>query len=155
MIIISIHVIRLQMLTKKVADPLTLVRQKGITQLMLSMATLLGLYFLGDHSSWQYLTTLPSFSQNHFVSSIACIFWIGSATTALATWAQVVGQKRIGPSRAAIFYATQPVWAVAIATSLGMDQLSVGELIGGGFIVAAGLTLALAEKAGNSTQTKE
>lgn len=143
------------MLTKKVADPLTLVRQKGIAQVMLSVATLLGLYFLGDHSSWQYLTTLPSFSQNHVISSVACIVWIGAATTALATWAQVVGQQRVGPSRAAIFYATQPVWAVVIATSLGMDKLSVGELVGGGFIVAAGLTLAVAEKAGNLTKKEK
>lgn len=70
-------------------------------------------------------------------------------TTALATWAQVVGQQRVGPSRAAIFYATQPVWAVGLACAAGLDRLTGPEVVGGGLIVAAGAVVAVMDRRGS------
>lgn len=82
------------------------------------------------------------------------IIWIGVATNALSTWAQVNAQQRVGAARASIFYATQPVWAVVTAVLAGVDTLSLFEIIGGLLIVSASIVVAIADLGARKGQTE-
>lgn len=143
--VFSIHVIRLDALSKLVKSPTDLVRQKGLAQMLLSILTLLAVTLSGDRSAATYITSFLHMTPYHAFTTVAAIIWIGACTTALATVAQVIGQARIGPSRAAVFYSTQPVWAVLLSVLAQVDTVTPQELAGGSLIVLAGVGLAVSE----------
>lgn len=86
---------------------------------------------------------MSQFSAHDLALTGVGLFWLGAATTVLATWAQVTGQRRVGASRAAVSYALQPLWAVLTAVGLGVDGAGGWELFGGALIMSAGLILAI------------
>lgn len=146
-LIYSIHVIRLERLSNNCASATALVRSKALTQLVL--ASIVAAVALADPVGASQTFIHANRALRDDLVAAACVVWIGVFTTAVATWAQVVGQKRVGPSRAAVVYASQPVWAAALATGLGIDSLNAAEVFGGLLIAAAGL-LALPEEAGRT-----
>lgn len=114
-------------------------------QFAFSMLWEVGLTLGGDFSGVDYLKSIPTLGGDNLTTTLLCIIWIGMATNAFATWAQISGQQRVGASRAAIFYATQPVWAVVLSVMIGLDTLSTFEVIGGMLIVSGSVLLALAD----------
>lgn len=144
-ILYSLYVVRLEVLSDRVGRALSLVKVKIQTQVALSALTAAALYAVGDVDSMSYISALP-LSWNDGLLTVACIAWIGAGSTALANWFQVVGQRRVGPSQAAVGYASQPIWAVLIAVALRVDRLGWTEVVGGGLIVAAGSLLAVLDR---------
>jgi drug/metabolite transporter (DMT)-like permease len=76
------------------------------------------------------------------LTAATCVAWIGALTTAAATAAQVEGQRRVGPSLAAVVYSSQPAFAAALAIALLHDHLSRTEIVGGTIVVLAGASVA-------------
>lgn len=118
-----------------------MIRAQVVCSLAFEMSVLLS----GDPASTAFLRHMPHLSMHDTITSLICILWIGGATSALAMWAQVVGQARVGASRAAVFYASQPVWAVGLTVASGLDKLSQSEVIGGALIVLGGFLVALGD----------
>lgn len=147
--------LRLEVLSTVSPSPVLLVQCKAVCQMILSAVSIAFVVASGDNSIASYLSDALSFPPTELINVIWWMFWIGAGTTALATWAQVVGQERVGPSRAAVIYASQPVWAVGLAFALGMDRLTVNECIGGSLIVAAGAIVALSGDKSSSNLDKD
>lgn len=99
----------------------------------------------GDSTIPSYLEYTLKMSTQDIFTTVLCIIWIGFAANALSTWAQIVGQQRVGASKAAIFYASQPVWAAGLSIASGLDSLSNNEIAGGAFIIAGSLLLAVVD----------
>lgn len=141
----SLHIVRVQVLAPRAGSSFTLVEGQVKGQFAFSMLWEVGLTLGGDFSGIDYLKSIPSLGGDNLTTTLLCIIWIGMATNAFATWAQISGQQRVGASRAAIFYATQPVWAVVLSVMIGLDTLSTFEVIGGMLIVSGSVLLALAD----------
>lgn len=118
---------------------------KIITQVVWSAFAVALVMARGDTEVGSYVANFLEMPTAEMLSAVWWSFWIGAATTALATWAQVVGQERVGPSRAAIFYASQPLFAAGLACAFGIDKLTPQEILGGGLIVVAGVLLAVGD----------
>lgn len=59
----------------------------------------------------------------------------GIVASAVAISIQAWAQKRTTAVRAALFFALEPVFAVAYSSALGREQLHAGELLGGALII--------------------
>jgi drug/metabolite transporter (DMT)-like permease len=71
------------------------------------------------------------------------VFLLGLVATALPVTLFLVGIKRIGPARAAIYSTLEPAITVGLAALVLGERISAGQLFGGLLIVAAVLGLAL------------
>lgn len=69
----------------------------------------------------------------------AVVGWTGLVSSALSGWAQTKGQQGVPASEAVVIFATQPLWASAIATVLLGETFGPQGLAGGALIVFATL----------------
>lgn len=67
------------------------------------------------------------------------LLYLGLATTALTTWLQTIGQRRINAPEAAVIYSLEPVWAAFFAFLILSERLGLPGLLGAGLICAATL----------------
>ncbi len=67
----------------------------------------------------------------------AVLVYLGLATTALTTWLQTLGQRRIGAPEAAVIYSLEPVWAAFFAFLILAEWLDPQQLAGAGLICIA------------------
>lgn len=125
-----------------------LVQVKTLTQVVWSAFSVALVMAQGNTEVASYALNFLSMPMGDMVSAVWWSFWIGALTSALSTWAQVVGQERVGPSRAAVCYASQPLFAAGLACAVGIDRLTPQEVVGGGLIVAAGALLAIGDRRG-------
>lgn len=144
---LSFQIVRLDELAPRAGAALPLVKGTIQVQLALAAACQLAVMLTGDASLSAYLEHAHSLSFADLLAAGVSIAWIGACTSGAATWAQVVGQARVGASRAAIFYATQPVWAAGLAVASGMDSLTSSEVVGGLLIVSGSMLLAITDGA--------
>lgn len=72
---------------------------------------------------------------------LGCVTWIGILATAVASAAQVEGQRRVGPSLSAVVYSSQPLFAAVLALLVLGDQITFKEVLGGIMIVVAGFAV--------------
>lgn len=135
-LIFSIHVLRLEVLSTP--DAIGLVQAKTCAQTVLSILALA----ITPKESWAWLQTVPMMPASELLPFSAGIFYLGAATTSLATWMQVVGQQRVGPTRCAIYYSSQPIYAAILAQLLNVDSISRQEVLGGFFIILSALVVA-------------
>lgn len=131
----SLHAIRINDVARDVST-LALVDAKTRTELVLAVLC----FAIFPHGAWEFSTHLSGKGIAVFAAISA---WVGSFAASAATCMQVVGQRRVGANRAAVFYASQPVWTVIIALALRIDSITAREIIGGGMIVSAGILLSL------------
>lgn len=68
------------------------------------------------------------------------VAYLGLITTGLCLAAQMYGQSRTTPTRAAFIYALEPISAAVLAWMLQGQRLNRGELIGGALILLAAVT---------------
>ena len=66
---------------------------------------------------------------------VAVTLWSGIIVNAVAPFLQVGGQQAIGPTRAQVLYASQPLWASLLAL------IFLGETVGGTGVAGGGLFL--------------
>lgn len=77
--------------------------------------------------------------------SIAVVVWTGLCSSAIAGWAQTKGQQVVRPSEAALIFATQPLWATALAAGVLGEKFGNRGIAGGSLIVLATLIPTLAD----------
>lgn len=125
-------------MTGVVSPDLALVRDTyTIESFMTIVAALFASTRPGDAQS--FLVTLPQFTLRELLTGIFGIIAIGVGTTAVATWAQAMGQDRVGPGRAAVVFSLQPVCAMLIAFFAGVEVPTTREILGGTLITAAAI----------------
>ncbi|MFM2289022.1 MAG: hypothetical protein RL684_2165 [Pseudomonadota bacterium] len=81
------------------------------------------------------------------------VLYLGIVATALPTWAQVVGQRVVPPTQAAIIYALEPVFAAACSALWLGERLGPRDAIGGALILAGTLVCLAPWPADRTTAT--
>ena len=71
--------------------------------------------------------------------------WSGLAVNAVAPFLQVGGQQAVGPARAQILYASQPLWAALMSLFLLGETVGAQGLVGGTAFLGAMMLAATAE----------
>lgn len=116
-----------------------LITTKMVTQSLLSLA-LLSVLGLDE--------TLGFFSQasQHDLALVGVVvLWSGLAVNCVAPYLQVSGQQAVGPARAQILYASQPLWAAIMSFFILGEQCGIQGLIGGSAFLGAMFLAATAE----------
>ena len=85
----------------------------------------------------------------------AVSLWSGVAVNALAPYLQVSGQQAVGPARAQILYASQPLWAAVMSFFLLREQVGFEGAIGGSAFLGAMFLAATAENPDPNCEAKE
>lgn len=93
-----------------------------------------------DMVSWTFMAVLVN---------LAVVMWTGLLSSAAAGWAQTRGQQGVPASEAVVIFATQPLWASALAAIVLGESFGAKGFAGGAMIVAATLI------AGQSDTSKE
>lgn len=140
----SAHVVRLDVVSSS-ASTLSLVDAKTRTQVALA-AVCVGLFSGGDNVEFVKGVFRGDETWNWWLTTLIGALWVGGCTTSAATFLQVEGQARVGATRAAVFYASQPVWAALLSVLLQVDTLTVNEVLGGAMIVSAGVLVAFSKQ---------
>lgn len=123
----------------KLVEPLQMITAKIVTQTTLSMVALA---VFAAVPSVEYLQT-ASAHDLQLVAGVA--LWSGLAVNALAPFLQVGGQQAVGPARAQILYASQPLWASGMSFFLLGETVGSIGLLGGAAFLAAMMMAATAE----------
>ena len=110
-----------------------------VTQSLLSIGLL---FVLGQDET---ITFIEQVSLNDMQLVGAVVVWSGLAVNCLAPYLQVSGQQAVGPARAQILYASQPLWAAMMSFFFLHEQVGTEGLIGGSAFLMAMFLAATAE----------
>ena len=116
-----------------------LITTKMVTQSLLSFGLLAT---LGQEETIDFVSH-ASHRDLEIVGVVA--IWSGLAVNCLAPYLQVSGQQTVGPARAQILYASQPLWAAIMSFFLLNEQFGTEGAIGGSAFLAAMFLAATAE----------
>ena len=116
-----------------------LITTKMVTQSLLSIGLLL---VLGQEETLVFISQVSS---RDLQLCGAVVVWSGLAVNCLAPYLQVSGQQAVGPARAQILYASQPLWAAVMSYSFLGEQVGMEGLIGGSAFLVAMFLAATAE----------
>jgi drug/metabolite transporter (DMT)-like permease len=116
-----------------------LITTKMVTQSLLSMGIL---FVLGREDTLAFLSEV-SLQDMQLIGAVA--LWSGLAVNCVAPYLQVSGQQAVGPARAQILYASQPLWAAVMSYFFLGEQVGVEGLIGGTAFLTAMFLAATAE----------
>ena len=116
-----------------------LITTKMVTQSLLSMGIL---FVLGREDTLAFLSEV-SLRDMQLIGAVA--LWSGLAVNCVAPYLQVSGQQAVGPARAQILYASQPLWAAVMSYFFLGEQVGVEGLIGGTAFLTAMFLAATAE----------
>jgi drug/metabolite transporter (DMT)-like permease len=122
----AIYDLRLFAWGKQVA-PLPLITNKVATQATLSVTLLLA---TSGNGGWDSCRLFFETASTHDLTLVAAVtIWSGVIVNGVVPYLQVGAQQAVGPARAQIVYASQPIWAGILA------YLCLGETLGvyGGF----------------------
>lgn len=103
------------------------------------------------HAPSEQLENVATWTLSAVAINAAVVGWTGLVSSALSGWAQTKGQQGVPASEAVVIFATQPLWASAIATVLLGETFGPRGLAGGALIVMA--TLLAGRK--NDSKTKD
>eukprot|EP01082_Thalassiosira_pseudonana_P000717 g938.t1 g938 contig10:1035990-1037339(-) len=126
-----------------------LITTKMMTQSALSLGLLLA---LGQEET---LTFISQVSLNDSNLVIGVSIWSGLAVNCLAPYLQVSGQQAVGPARAQILYASQPLWAAIMSYFLLREQVGFEGITGGSAFLCAMFLAATAETPDANCPAKE
>lgn len=108
-----------------------LITTKMVTQSLLSFGMLA---VLGREETLDFASR-ASYEDFQLVGAVA--LWSGLAVNCVAPYLQVSGQQAVGPARAQILYASQPLWAAIMSFFLLGERFGTEGYIGGSaFLVA-------------------
>jgi len=124
---------------RKVA-PLPLITTKIVTQTLLSVAVLVA---FAAEPSLDFVRQAAGTADLAVVAGV--VLWSGLAVNALAPLLQVRGQQAVGPARAQILYASQPLWAALMSFGLLGERVGTTGLVGGAAFLVAMMLAATAE----------
>lgn len=116
-----------------------LITTKMVTQSLLSFGLLA---VLARQETLDFITGASS----HDLELVGLVsLWSGLAVNCLAPYLQVSGQQAVGPARAQILYASQPLWAAIMSFFILQESFGLEGIIGGGAFLAAMALAATAE----------
>lgn len=140
----SYYIVRLSAAANRVA-PNPMVATKIAVQAFLSIIWATVTEFLQSRPSAVAATTHAPWTFATVSISIAVVLWTGFCSSAIAGWAQTKGQQAVRPSEAALIFATQPLWATALAAAVLGEKFGNRGIAGGSLIVLATLIPTLAD----------
>jgi len=114
--------------------PLPLITTKIFTQAVLSVGTLVA---LGAEEARDYLTSALASPDESFNLVVGVVVWCGVAVNAIAPFLQVGGQQAVGPARAQVLYASQPLWSALLSLLLLHETVGTAGCVGGTLFLAA------------------
>ena len=123
----------------KVVPTNELIFAKMVTQSLLSLVLL---FIFGCEETLAFVSD-SSFHDLALVFAVS--LWSGLAVNALAPYLQVSGQQAVGPARAQILYASQPLWAAIMSFLFLDEQVGVEGFIGGSAFLSAMFLAATSE----------
>ena len=116
-----------------------LITTKMVTQSLLSIGLLL---LLGRQETIDFIAQ-ASYHDLELVGLVS--LWSGLAVNCLAPFLQVSGQQAVGPARAQILYASQPLWASIMGFFLLNEQFGYEGILGGTAFLSAMFLAATSE----------
>ena len=146
-IFFSTYIIRLSKYCNTVAaNPLVATKISMQAILSIGWAVSAGLFSNVSHESAQVMNetsqTVP-WTLTTIGISIAVVVWTGLMSSAISGWAQTRGQQGVPPSEAVVIFATQPLWASALAAGVLGERFGARGFGGGALIIAATLLSSL------------
>jgi len=125
----------------KLVRPLQLITNKIAFQAVVSVV------FAGGFLAWEAQQG-PRGSGAEFIAAataapgeatlvLAVVVWCGLVVNAIASFLQVGGQQAIGPARAQVVYASQPLWAAGLALVFLNETVGPEGVVGGLAFLAA------------------
>lgn len=136
----TVHVLRLQRVLPRISDSTALVQAKAAAQVLLGILTCAIVLRSSDISAIR--SGLASAQASSASVALLASVWIG-VTGAAGTVAQVVSQRRVGPSLSAIVFSLQPVFAIIFALIFLQERIDTNEAIGSALVVLAGLSIVI------------
>mmetsp|Transcript_39167 Transcript_39167/g.68789 ORF Transcript_39167/g.68789 Transcript_39167/m.68789 type:complete len:449 (-) Transcript_39167:43-1389(-) len=116
-----------------------LITTKMVTQSLLSFGML---SVLGRDETINFISQ----ASHHDLQLVGVVaLWSGLAVNCVAPYLQVSGQQAVGPARAQILYASQPLWAAVMSFFLLGEQFGTEGYIGGSAFLGAMFLAATAE----------
>ncbi|KAL7495627.1 hypothetical protein ACHAWT_004076 [Skeletonema menzelii] len=126
-----------------------LITTKMVTQSLLALSML---YLLGRQETLDFLSD-SSADDLKLVGIVA--LWSGLAVNCVAPYLQVSGQQAVGPARAQILYASQPLWAAIMSFFLLGEACGIEGFSGGALFLVAMFLAATAENPDPNCPEKE
>jgi drug/metabolite transporter (DMT)-like permease len=125
----------------KLVDPLQLITTKIVTQTILSLIVLVAFawepsvnFVLQQQSGGALDDAIVG--SNWLLFGLATL-WSGIVVNAVAPFLQVGGQQAVGPARAQILYASQPLWAAVISWAVLHETVGYMGALGGTLFLLA------------------
>ena len=116
-----------------------LITTKMVTQSLLSIGLLL---LLGRQETFEFISQ----ASYHDLELVAIVsLWSGLAVNCLAPFLQVSGQQAVGPARAQILYASQPLWASIMGFFFLNERFGYEGILGGTAFLSAMFLAATSE----------
>ena len=116
-----------------------LITTKMVTQSLLSLGLLA---MLGREETLDFISQ-ASYNDLELVGLVS--LWSGLAVNCIAPYLQVSGQQAVGPARAQILYASQPLWASIMGFVILNEQFGLEGFIGGAAFLGAMFLAATAD----------
>lgn len=126
-----------------------LITTKMVTQSLLSLVLL---SVLGRQETINFLSD-TSADDLKLVGAVA--LWSGLAVNCVAPYLQVSGQQAVGPARAQILYASQPLWAAIMSFFLLGEACGIEGITGGILFLCAMFLAATADNPDPNCPAKE
>ena len=133
----------------KIVNTSELITTKMATQSALSLGLLVA---LSGEETKEYIAGVTS---EDAMLAASVVIWSGLAVNCVAPYLQVSGQQAVGPSRAQILYASQPLWASVMSFVFLHEAFGTEGLIGGSLFLVAMFLAATAEMPDPNCPAKE
>lgn len=125
-------------------QPRPLITTKIAVQALLSVALLLVADAPNAYAYLQAAAAGASTDGAPLALLATVALWCGVMVNAVAPFLQVSGQQAIGPARAQVLYASQPLWAALLSYALLHETVGLEGAAGGALFLAAVLLAATA-----------
>jgi len=133
----------------KIVNTSELITAKMVTQSALSLGLLVA---LSGEETRAYIAGATS---DDVLLAASVVMWSGLAVNCVAPYLQVSGQQAVGPSRAQILYASQPLWSSVLSFVFLHEAFGTEGLIGGSLFLVAMFLAATAEMPDPNCPAKE
>lgn len=146
----STYIIRLSKFCNDIpANPLVATKIAVQTVLSFAWVALAELFIFFKHTPTEIAVTdtpIP-WTFAAVLANVLVVMWTGVMSSAVSGWAQTKGQQGVPPSEAVVIFATQPLWASALAALVLGESFGLKGFAGGALIIVATL---LSSKSGDS-----
>lgn len=145
----STYIIRLSRYCNEVpANPLvaTKIAVQAVLSTVWALSSEVGMFFNHGPSDISGAKDVAAWTLGAVLVNIGVVMWTGLCSSAISGWAQTRGQQGVPASEAVVIFATQPLWASALAAIVLGESFGAKGFGGGALIVAATLIAGTSNK---------